>query len=114
MRAYIDMALADGKLKAYEIRLLRCRGVEFGDDPDEMEMFLKAEMARMLEETKEIKTVVITQKPAKNIFAHFWSTLRKYAAFKEEQYDKLAAHVRHHVDMERIYAMMQTEKPEEE
>ena len=26
-----------------------------------------------------------------------------YAAFKEEQYDKLAAHVRQHVDMERIY-----------
>ncbi len=29
-----------------------------------------------------------------------------YAAFKEEQYDKLAAHVRQHVDMERIYKIL--------
>ena len=29
-----------------------------------------------------------------------------YAAFKEEQYDKLAAHVRQHVDMERIYQIL--------
>ena len=29
-----------------------------------------------------------------------------YADFKEEQYDKLAAHVRHHVDMERIYQIL--------
>ena len=29
-----------------------------------------------------------------------------YAAFKNEQYDKLAAHVRKHVDMERIYQIL--------
>jgi len=29
-----------------------------------------------------------------------------YAAFKEQQYDRLADHVRHHVDMERIYEIM--------
>lgn len=29
-----------------------------------------------------------------------------YAAFKEEQYDKLAAHVRQHVDMEQIYKIL--------
>ena len=29
-----------------------------------------------------------------------------YSAFKEEQYDKLAAHVRQHVDMERIYQIL--------
>ena len=29
-----------------------------------------------------------------------------YADFKEEQYDKLAAHVRQHVDMERIYQIL--------
>ena len=29
-----------------------------------------------------------------------------YAAFKEEQYDKLAAHVRRHVDMEQIYKIL--------
>ncbi len=29
-----------------------------------------------------------------------------YAAFKEEQYDKLAGHVRQHVDMERIYQIL--------
>ena len=29
-----------------------------------------------------------------------------YAAFKEEQYDKLAAHVRHYVDMEQIYKIL--------
>ena len=29
-----------------------------------------------------------------------------YHAFKEEQYDKLAAHVRQHVDMERIYKIL--------
>ena len=29
-----------------------------------------------------------------------------YAAFKEEQYDKLAAHVRQHVDMEQIYQIL--------
>ena len=29
-----------------------------------------------------------------------------YQAFKEEQYDKLAAHVRKHVNMELVYAMM--------
>ena len=29
-----------------------------------------------------------------------------YAAFKNEQYDKLAAHVRQHVDMERIYQIL--------
>jgi adenosylcobyric acid synthase len=27
-------------------------------------------------------------------------------AFKEEQYDKLAAHVRKHVDMERLYQIL--------
>lgn len=37
-----------------------------------------------------------------------------HAAFKEEQYDKLAAHVRSHVDMEKIYAMMQTGNSAEE
>ena len=29
-----------------------------------------------------------------------------YAAFKEEQYDKLAAHVRQYVDMEQIYKIL--------
>ncbi len=29
-----------------------------------------------------------------------------YAAFKEEQYDKLAAHVRRHVDMQKIYQIL--------
>mgnify|MGYP006980411641 CR=1 FL=1 len=29
-----------------------------------------------------------------------------YAAFKEEQYDRLADHVRRHVDMAQIYGMM--------
>jgi adenosylcobyric acid synthase len=29
-----------------------------------------------------------------------------YAAFKEEQYDKLAAHVRQYVDIERIYQIL--------
>ena len=33
-----------------------------------------------------------------------------HAAFKNEQYDKLAAHVRRHVDMERIYAIMRREE----
>jgi adenosylcobyric acid synthase len=31
---------------------------------------------------------------------------RDLAAFKNEQYDKLAAHVRKHVDMERIYQIL--------
>ena len=31
---------------------------------------------------------------------------QNYAEFKEEQYDKLAAHVRQHVDMERIYQIL--------
>ena len=29
-----------------------------------------------------------------------------YQAFKEEQYDKLADHVRQHVDMQRIYQIL--------
>ena len=29
-----------------------------------------------------------------------------YRAYKEEQYDRLADHVRRHVDMERIYEML--------
>ncbi|MDR0699024.1 MAG: cobyric acid synthase [Tannerella sp.] len=33
-------------------------------------------------------------------------TVFDYAAFKEEQYDKLAAHVRRHVDMELIYKIL--------
>ena len=32
--------------------------------------------------------------------------IQNYAEFKEEQYDKLAAHVRQHVDMERIYQIL--------
>jgi adenosylcobyric acid synthase len=31
---------------------------------------------------------------------------QSYAEFKEEQYDKLAEHVRHHVDVERIYQIL--------
>ena len=34
------------------------------------------------------------------------NTLFDYAAFKEEQYDKLAAHVRQYVDMEQIYKIL--------
>ncbi len=30
-----------------------------------------------------------------------------YASYKEEQYDKLADHVRQYVDVERIYQIMQ-------
>ena len=33
-------------------------------------------------------------------------TVQGYADFKEEQYDKLAEHVRRHVDMERIYQIL--------
>ena len=29
-----------------------------------------------------------------------------YAAFKEEQYDRLAEHVREHLDMKRLYAIL--------
>ena len=29
-----------------------------------------------------------------------------YEAFKQEQYDKLAAHLRQHVDLERIYQIL--------
>ena len=32
--------------------------------------------------------------------------VRDYQAFKEEQYDKLADHVRKYVDMERIYEIL--------
>ncbi len=32
-----------------------------------------------------------------------------YVSFKEEQYNRLAEHVRHHVDMERIYKMLKNE-----
>ena len=33
-----------------------------------------------------------------------------YTAFKEEQYDKLAAHVRNHVDINRIYNILKGEE----
>ena len=36
------------------------------------------------------------------------SHLTSYADFKQQQYDKLAAHVRQYVDMERIYQILQT------
>jgi len=34
------------------------------------------------------------------------ATATSYADFKEEQYDKLAAHVRQHIDMERLYQIL--------
>ena len=34
------------------------------------------------------------------------SPVQSYAAFKEEQYDKLAEHVRRHVDMDKIYQIL--------
>ena len=32
--------------------------------------------------------------------------VQSFAAFKEEQYDRLAAHVRQHLDMERLYQIL--------
>lgn len=34
-----------------------------------------------------------------------------YAAFKEEQYDKLAAHIRHYVDIDRMYQILRENSP---
>ena len=34
--------------------------------------------------------------------------VQSYADFKEQQYDKLAEHVRQYVDMERIYQILTT------
>ena len=34
------------------------------------------------------------------------SECEKYKAFKEEQYDKLADHVRKHVDMDLVYKIL--------
>jgi adenosylcobyric acid synthase len=34
------------------------------------------------------------------------ASMLSYSDFKEEQYDKLAEHVRRHVDMERIYRIL--------
>uniref|UniRef100_F1LG59 Cobyric acid synthase n=1 Tax=Ascaris suum TaxID=6253 RepID=F1LG59_ASCSU len=36
-----------------------------------------------------------------------------YAAFKEEQYNKLAAHVREHIDMDLLYRILQYDSTEE-
>ena len=35
--------------------------------------------------------------------------IQSYTAFKEEQYDKLAAHVRQHVDIDRIYQILSSD-----
>jgi DNA-directed RNA polymerase subunit M/transcription elongation factor TFIIS len=45
MQTYIMAAIADGDLEPKEIDLLRRKAVEFGDDPDEVEMFAKAALA---------------------------------------------------------------------
>ncbi len=38
---------------------------------------------------------------------------QSYADFKEEQYDKLAAHVRQYLDMDRIYDILKVQEVQE-
>ena len=88
MRAYIDTAIADGNLEEKEIQLLRRKAQTFGDDPDEVEMIAKAEIARWKKSNltqenveEELQKKIIEVKPKKNIFLHFWNVLKKYAVF---------------------------------
>lgn len=46
MQRLIDLALADKVLEEMEVSLLRRRAKEFGDDPDEVEMTVKALLAK--------------------------------------------------------------------
>lgn len=42
MRMYIDAVVADGKLEEKEIQFLRCKALDLGDDPDEVEIVAKS------------------------------------------------------------------------
>ena len=89
IRPYIDTAVIVGNLEEKEIQLLRRKAQEFGDDPYEVEMILKAEIAR---EKKLISTQVnVKEEPHKEIieikpnkismFLHYWNALKKYTEF---------------------------------
>ncbi len=56
MKAFIETAIADGELEEKEIAFLRRKAEELGDDPDEVEMTAKAEMAYLLKEEKKKKS----------------------------------------------------------
>lgn len=86
IRPYIDSAVAIGNLEEKEIQLIRRKAQEFGDDSDEVEMILKAEIARekkivvaqeKVEEEAHKETIEI--KPSKSMFVHFWNVLNKYS-----------------------------------
>jgi uncharacterized membrane protein YhaH (DUF805 family) len=100
LQAYIEVAVADGILEEKEIQLLRRKAQEFGDDPDEVEMIVKAECAREQKANIANAEIVHSQKtnsetqdntckkqiidviPRKNIFIHSWNALKNYAVFK--------------------------------
>ncbi|MDD7319115.1 MAG: DUF805 domain-containing protein [Prevotella sp.] len=77
IREYINIALADGCVEEYKIRVLRKQAEKFGDDPDEVEMIFKAEVARLKTgENDEYEAA------GNNIFAHFANAILKYAVFR--------------------------------
>ena len=92
MRSYIDVAVACGHLEEKEIQLLRRKAQIFGDDPDEVEMIVKAEIVLKQERKLNLlqenvaeemikKTIEVT--PNKSIFLHFWNVMKKYSVIKD-------------------------------
>jgi uncharacterized membrane protein YhaH (DUF805 family) len=88
IRPYIDTAVAVGVLEEKEIHLVRRKAQEFGDDPDEVEMIVKAEIARerksnlvQVSAVEEVHKETIEIKPSRSMFVHFWNVLNKYSEF---------------------------------
>lgn len=87
MQMYIDAVIADGRLEEKEIQFLRCKALDLGDDPDEVEIvaksiFFKGKEVEGKQENANVEKSIITIFPQRNIFLLFWNALRKYAVFK--------------------------------
>jgi hypothetical protein len=78
MQVFIETALTDDNLEPREIELLRRKAVEFGEDPDVVEMATKAQMI----EGSKPKTVTITVIPKRNLLSSFGIAMKKYCVFK--------------------------------
>lgn len=86
IRKFVDYALADGMLQEEEVKLLRRKAAEFGDDPDEVEM-----VARTLLYNKNNPVPTITEtesyeefvevKPVYNLFNSVQRAILKYKDF---------------------------------
>lgn len=82
IKEYIEYALSNGEITSKEIELIKRKAVEFGDDPDELDMVLTRILSEVNDKEKANEVTIIEITPSYGMIDSYLRGMKNYFNFK--------------------------------